>query len=40
MMEYLQDAFLDTLKLLPYLLITFLLLELLEHKFSNKTKKA
>lgn len=33
------DGLLDTLKLLPYLLITFLVLELLEHKMSNKSEK-
>ena len=39
MLDCLIDALLDTLKLLPYLLITFLVLELLEHKFSNKNEK-
>lgn len=39
MIDCLLDALLDTLKLLPYLLITFLLLELIEHKFSKKSQK-
>ena len=33
------DALLDTIKLLPYLLITFILLELLEHKLTKKNEK-
>lgn len=39
MEDCLMDALLDTIKLLPYLLITFILLEFLEHKISNKNKK-
>ena len=39
MLDYLQDSLLDTVKLLPYLFVTFLVLELLEHKFSKKTEK-
>ena len=39
MIDSLIDALIDTLKLLPYLLITFLILELLEHKLSNKNEK-
>lgn len=34
-----MDAFIDTLKLLPYLLVTFLVLELIEHKFSKRSQK-
>ena len=30
--ECLMDGLMDTIKLLPYLLITFILLELMEHK--------
>ena len=37
--ECLMDGLMDTLKLLPYLLITFILLELLEHKLSKKNEK-
>ena len=39
MLDCLLDGLIDTLKLLPYLLITFIVLELLEHKFSNKNEK-
>ena len=40
MKELIVDALLDTVKLLPYLFITFLLLEFLEHKLSKKSEKA
>lgn len=39
MLEVLQDGVIDTLKLLPYLLITFILLEFIEHKLNNKNKE-
>lgn len=39
MVDCLMDGLIDTLKLLPYLFVTFLLLELIEHKFSKKSKK-
>lgn len=39
MVDCLIDGLIDTLKLLPYLLITFLLLEFIEHKFSKKSQK-
>lgn len=39
MMDCLIDGLIDTLKLLPYLLITFLLLEFFEHKLSKKNEK-
>ena len=39
MKDCLIDGLIDTLKLLPYLLLTFLLLEFLEHKFSKKNEK-
>lgn len=38
-MDILLDALLDTLKLIPYLLITFIVLEFIEHKFSKKSNK-
>ncbi len=38
MKEVIMDALLDSLKLLPFLFIAFLLIELFEHKFSKKTK--
>ena len=39
MIDVLVDGLIDTLKLLPYLLITFLVLELLEHKLNKKNQK-
>lgn len=36
MLDCLIDAGLDTLKVLPYLLVAFLILELIEHKFGPK----
>ncbi|MBO6145205.1 MAG: arsenic efflux protein [Bacilli bacterium] len=39
MLDIIMDGLIDTLKLLPYLLITFLILELLEHKISHKNEK-
>ena len=39
MKDILIDGVLDTLKLLPYLLLTFMILEFIEHKVSNKSKK-
>ena len=39
MLDCLLDGLIDTLKLLPYLFITFLLLEYLEHKLSKKNEK-
>ena len=38
MKDIIIDTFIDALKILPFLFITFLLLELLEHKLNNKTK--
>ena len=39
MMDCIMDGLIDTLKLLPYLLITFLVLEFIEHKLSKKNQK-
>lgn len=39
MMDFIIDGLIDTLKLLPYLFITFIILELIEHKFSEKSEK-
>ena len=39
MLDSLLDALLDTLKVLPFLLFTFILLELLEHKMTKKNEK-
>ena len=38
MKDIILDTFLDTLKLIPFLFITFLLLEYIEHRFSKKNK--
>ncbi len=39
MLDILYDALIDTIKLLPYLLITFILLEFIEHKLTKKNEK-
>ena len=39
MLDVIQDGVSDTLKILPYLLITFIVLELIEHKLSHKNKE-
>ena len=39
MIDCIVDGLLDTLKLLPYLFITFVLLEYIEHKLSKKNQK-
>lgn len=38
MKEIILDTILDTIKLIPFLLVAFLIIELLEHKLTNKTK--
>ncbi len=38
MLEILEDALVDTLKLTPFLFITYLIMEYIEHKMSEKTK--
>lgn len=39
MIDIILDTLIDGIKLLPFLFLAFLFIELLEHKFSNKTKK-
>ena len=39
MLDCIIDGLIDTLKLLPYLLITFVILEFLEHKLSKKNQQ-
>ena len=39
MIDCLLDGLIDTLKLLPYLFLTFLLLEFIEHKLNKKNQK-
>lgn len=36
MSEVIQDTLLDTIKLLPFLFVAFLIIEFIEHKLSNK----
>ena len=38
-MDVVFDTILDGIKLLPFLFLTYLAMEFLEHKTSNKTKK-
>jgi len=37
MLEALEETLIDSLKLLPFLLITYLVMELIEHRAGNKT---
>lgn len=39
MLDCIMDGLIDTLKLLPYLLVTFVILELLEHKLKGNNEK-
>ncbi len=39
MLDVLLDTLIDGLKLLPFLFVAFLIIELIEHKLSNKNKK-
>ncbi len=39
MLDCVMDGLVDTLKLLPYLFVTFIILEFLEHKLSKKNQK-
>ncbi len=38
MLDVLLDSLLDTIKVIPYLVVTFLFLEFIEHKLSKKSK--
>ena len=40
MLDAIIDGLIDTLKLLPYLFVTFVILEYLEHKMNKKHEKA
>lgn len=37
-MEFILDALLDTIKLLPFLFISFIIMELIEHKLNSQKK--
>lgn len=39
MIDCLLEALIDTLKVIPFLFITFVVLEYIEHKFTDKNKK-
>ena len=39
MLDVIKDSFLDVLKLIPFLLFAFLILEYIEHKMSKKSEK-
>ncbi len=39
MLDILKDTVIDTIKLLPFLFIAYFIMELIEHKTSNKTKE-
>lgn len=39
MLDIIMDTLLDVLKLIPFLFVTFILLEIFEHKFNKKTKE-
>ena len=39
MLEIFQDSIIDTLKLLPFLFITYLIMEYIEHKTSSQVKR-
>ena len=38
MLDILQDAVVDTIKLIPFLFITYLIMEYIENKTSNKIR--
>ena len=39
MLEILLDAIIDSVKLVPFLFITYLIMEYIEHKTKDKTKE-
>ena len=39
MLEIIEDTLVDGIKLIPFLFFAFLVIELLEHSLSNKSKE-
>lgn len=39
MKEFLMDCILDTVKMIPFLFVAFLIIELIEHKLNDKSKE-
>ena len=39
MLEILEDTIIDSVKLIPFLFLTYLLMEYIEHKTKEKTKE-
>ena len=39
MLDVILETFIDAIKLIPFLLIAFLLIEILEHKLTNKSQQ-
>ena len=39
MIEVIEDALIDSIKLLPFLFITYLIMEYIEHKMGEKSKE-
>ena len=39
MLEVIEEGLIDSIKLLPFLFITYLIMEYIEHKTTNKTRK-
>lgn len=40
MLQVIEEAVIDSIKLLPFLFITYLIMEYIEHKTSKKSKEA
>ncbi len=40
LLHILEDTLIDTIKILPFLLVAYLIMEYIEHKTTNKTREA
>ena len=40
MLDVLKDTILDTIKLIPFLFVAFLIIEFIEHKLNNKQENS